>query len=366
MKSKFTVAVAIGSLFLFSLAGCKNSVLDLSPAQGSWKVFGEVKGGVYAINFVSVLDGWAVVHKDYTSLSQQTDKKAKPADDTGWFVCVTHDSGQNYEVLDKKKTHNIRFVNFADPSTGWALDEDNSILKTTDSGQNWQVQRKAGMVDYKDARYKDKPVQKVKEPLQAIVTANTTTAFAYGGGFHGEGVEQEGILLTTTDGGSTWQKLPFLFQQNIKAIFFRDAQHGWVYDNGGTLYRTTDGGHQWVISISGKGVAPLIGMYFINADEGWIVGKAGDMRHSTDGGKTWQAQKVPVTNTLQSVYFLDKNNGWAGGADGAMIGTSDGGNHWYKQTSDTDQAIAHIQFFNPETGWAASQNGKILKYEPPK
>jgi len=365
MKSKLTIVMAVGVLLLLTLAGCKDSILDLAPAQGSWKTAGQLQGGVYSMDFVSVTDGWAVVHKDYTSLSQNKDK-SKPAEDTGWFICQTHDAGQTYVVLDRKKTHNIRFVNFADPSVGWALDEDNSILKTTDGGQTWQVQRKAGMVDYKDARYKDKPVQKIKEPLQALVVTNATTAFAYGGGFHGEGVEQEGILLATTDGGTTWQKLPFLFQQNIKSIFFIDPQHGWVYDNGGTLYRTTDGGHQWIVGISGKGAAPLIGIFFINADEGWVVGKAGDLRHSTDGGKTWQAQKVPVTGTLQSIYFLDKNNGWAAGAEGAIIGTTDGGSHWYKQQSDTPEAIAHIQFVNPQTGWAASQNGKILKYEPPK
>jgi photosystem II stability/assembly factor-like uncharacterized protein len=315
------------------------------------------------MHFVSPNDGWAVVRKDYTSLTQKTKPKNE---DSGWFIYQTHDAGQNYTALDKKRTRNIRFVSFADANTGWALDEDNSILKTTDGGQNWQVQRKAGMVEYKDARYKTTPVQKLKEPLQAVVVGNANTAFAYGGGFHGEGVEQEGILLGTTDGGATWQKLPFLFQQNVKAVYFLDGQHGWVYDNGGSLYRTTDGGHQWIVVMPGKGTAPLIGMFFISSDEGWVVGKSGDLRHTTDGGKTWQAQKPPVQNTLQTVYFVDKNNGWAAGADGVMIGTSDGGAHWYKQDSDTPDAIAHLQFIDPQTGWAASQNGFILKYDPPK
>ena len=315
------------------------------------------------MDFVSPGDGWAVARKDYTPLQQKG--KPKP-EESGWFVYQTHDAGQTYVTLDKKKSHNIRFVNFADTNIGWALDDDNSILRTTDGGQNWQVQRRAGTIDYKDTRYKDSPTQKIKEPLDAIVVANGTNAFAYGGGFHGEGVEQEGVFLGTTDGGNTWQKLPFLFQQNIKAIFFLDAQHGWVYDNGGSIYRTTDGGHQWIVVMSGKGVAPLIGMFFINNDEGWVVGKSGDIRHTIDGGKTWQAQKPPVANTLQTIYFIDKDNGWAAGADGVILGTSDGGKNWYKQNSDTPDAIAHLQFMNAQTGWAASQNGVILKYEPPK
>ena len=176
-----------------------------------------------------------MARKDYTPLSQKT--KPKP-DESGWFVYQTHDAGQTYVALDKKKSHNIRYVNFGDANTGWALDEDNSILKTTDGGQNWQVQRRAGMIE---SHYKDKPVEKVKEPLQAIVIANANTAFAYGGGYHAEGYEQEGVFSGTTDGGATWQKLPFLFQQQIKMIFFVNSLHGWVYDNGSTIYKTTDG-----------------------------------------------------------------------------------------------------------------------------
>src|SRR4051794_18051100 len=91
MKSKITVAVAVGVLFLLALAGCKNSILELAPAQGSWKTLGQVQGSVFAMDFVSATDGWAVVHKDYTSLSQNKDK-TKPAEDTGWFIYRTHDA----------------------------------------------------------------------------------------------------------------------------------------------------------------------------------------------------------------------------------------------------------------------------------
>jgi len=363
-EKSIKIIIAIGILLLLVLAGCRKSILTSTPAQGSWQTLTQIKGAVYAMNFVSDNDGWAVARRDDASLLRNS--KAKP-EDSGWFIYQTRDAGKTFEALDKKKNHNIRFVAFADANNGWALDEDSNILRTTDGGQNWQIQRKAGTIDLKNTRDTKTPVQKEKEPFQGIVAVDPNSAFAYGGGFHKEGYEEEGILLGTTDGGKTWEKLPFLFQQKVQAIYFTDPQHGWVYDAGGSIYRTADGGHKWVVVMSGNGVAPLLGMFFLsNNQEGWVVGKSGDIRHTTDGGKTWQRQTPPVTVTLHSVAFVDKDNGWAAGENGTILGTQDGGQHWNKQDSDTQDAIALLEFRGAKTGWAASQNGAILKYEPPQ
>lgn len=359
--------VGVGVLFIFGLlglSGCKNTILSSEPAQGSWHTESQIKGAVYALDFVTENDGWAVARKDDTSLLRTS--KPKP-EDSGWIIYQTHDGGKTFDALDKKKNHNIRYVNFVDQNNGWALDEDNSILKTTDGGKTWQLERKAGTIDLKNTRDQKTAAQKEKDPFQGIVTVNGDVAFAYGGGFHKEGYEEEGILLGTSNGGKTWEKLAFVFQQKIQAIYFTDPQHGWVYDAGGSIYRTMDGGRTWAVMVSGNGAAPLLGIFFLNNNnEGWVVGKSGDIRHSTDGGKSWQKQTSPASVALHTVFFNDKDNGWAAGDNGVVLGTQDGGAHWYKQDSDTGDAIAQIQFKDPKTGWAASQNGVILKYQPPQ
>lgn len=80
---------------------------------------------------------------------------------------------------------------------------------------------------------------------------------------------------------------------DLNAVYFSDAEHGWVVGMGGSMLVTTDGGTHWRAQATGT-VEDLSGVVF-SADgrRGWVfpdtsaTGRASITRVSSDGGRNW-------------------------------------------------------------------------------
>ena len=92
----------------------------------------------------------------------------------------------------------------------------------------------------------------------------------------------------------------------------------------GTILRTTDGGTTWNSQTSGTTVR-LEGVSFTDSNNGTAVGDNGTILRTTDGGTTWNSQISGTTNNLNSVSFIDSDNGTAVGYDGTILRTTNGG-----------------------------------------
>src|SRR5688500_11963543 len=66
-------------------------------------------------------------------------------------------------------------------------------------------------------------------------------------------------------------------------VSFADANHGTVVGELGIILRTTNGGTTWTIQSSGTN-KDLVGVNFINANFGTIVGETGVILRTTSGG----------------------------------------------------------------------------------
>lgn len=71
--------------------------------------------------------------------------------------------------------------------------------------------------------------------LTALHVVSATEAWASGA---------SGTLLHTTDGGTTWAKVPLGVSEAVQGVAFADATTGYVVTEAG-LWRTTDGGQTW-------------------------------------------------------------------------------------------------------------------------
>jgi photosystem II stability/assembly factor-like uncharacterized protein len=202
---------------------------------------------------------------------------------------------------------------------------------------------------------------------QSGVTQDSINAFYFLDMQHGWAVN--GAMLTTIDGGKRWaeKKKDFIY---ISGIHFVDAQHGWMVAQRNTLYVTTDGGKVWKTQRVGQGTdADLNGIYFVDAQHGWIVGD-NTLLASTDGGQNWRAQTVRTTGNVpryfRSVNFVDTSNGWVVGAFGRVLATKDGGNHWYEQrppsAEKVEEYLDSVHFVDATHGWAV---GAILEHGKP-
>ena len=153
---------------------------------------------------------------------------------------------------------------------------------------------------------------------------DTLNGWAWGGA---AGVR--GLMLHTTDGGTTWN------QQNVgvapgvvlRAGSFIDANTGWVAGTTGVIKKTTDGGSTWTTQTVGSAAA-IYGLKFVDANLGFHVGGAGTtnmaiIRRTSDGGSTWTTQTPGTFSILYAVDFTDANNGWTVGDFGTILKTTD-------------------------------------------
>ncbi|MCD4706610.1 MAG: T9SS type A sorting domain-containing protein [Candidatus Sabulitectum sp.] len=226
--------------------------------------------------------------------------------------------------------------------------------------------------------------------------------------FRGWAVGNNGVILTTFNGGESWEYRPSGTTKNLNSVSFADEANGWVAGAGGLILSTEDGGDVWNSQISGV-AGELNGISFNNENSGWAVGagetilatynggSSWEQRHSgsgvlngvhcadnmnvtvigngglilgsVDSGDVWTPQTSGVTENLNDVFMATPNIIYAVGDWGTIINSSDGGQTWILQqqdtlpTSDTVYDLMSVDFVNSFTGWAVGTAGVILYSE---
>jgi photosystem II stability/assembly factor-like uncharacterized protein len=173
----------------------------------------------------------------------------------------------------------------------------------------------------------------------------------------GDKVWQCGVILKTVDGGITWNS----FNSNAKyltSIFFVDANNGYAVGDT-TILKTTNAGSTWTTLISGVNEV-LRTVYFPDLDTGYIVGNAGTILKTTNGGANWIDLSIGGNTTLCSVFFTDPETGYAVGYNGLIIKTDNGGTSWSTKIIGSGDFYS-IFFTNPNTGYTAGSFAPMLK-----
>lgn len=179
-------------------------------------------------------------------------------------------------------------------------------------------------------------------------------------------------VFETVDGGKSWfprrdihQLVDGGFDANWGDIVFADDQFGWIVYNGDdTLYegvrillRTTDGGNTWErINDTASGGSHYL--YFLDRKYGWIVNNFGFIEATRDGGKTWEIQRDINDGwvKLKSVHFADEFSGWAVGESGAVLSTTSGGEIWTNSAAPASTVFNDVYFSTCQKGWFAGED----------
>ena len=141
-------------------------------------------------------------------------------------------------------------------------------------------------------------------------------------------------FISTGDGAWVWQN-PLPQGNDLSAVTFVDATHGWAVGGNGVILATADGGATWSAQSSGSD-AGLSDVAFPDATHGWAVGGNGVILATADGGATWSAQSSGSDAGLSDVAFPDATHGWAVGwqdpggwvwprGNGVILATTTGG-----------------------------------------
>ena len=275
---------------------------------------------------------------------------------TAWVVGVTGvlhttDGGQTWTPQNTGTTAVLSGAACVGPSRCWAVGDGGTIVATTDGGATWSPQSSTTSIRLTGVDFVDQ-------------SHGWATGDAFWWGAAG--------MVATTNGGLTWQQQtlpaapPGADSYSLVAVDFVDANNGWAVGGKtglGVVLHTTDGGTTWSVQDSTTAGQGLVHAHFVNATTGWAVGEAGVIIHTTNGGATWTRQSAPLTADLHSVYFTDADNGWAVGVGGTILHTGDGGTTWAWQASGTGDMLSGVEFADTGHGWATGEYGVLLRYD---
>jgi len=209
-----------------------------------------------------------------------------------------------------------------------------------------------------------------KEPLETnrflrlpSVSQDLTAVMFLADGQRGWTVGSGGTILSTRDGGSSWQRQMSGSGAWLTAVtFLADGQRGWAVGSGGTILSTRDSGTSWQAQSSGNKVWLTAVTFLADGQRGWAVGSGGTILSTRDGGRSWQPQTSGSEAGLIAVTFLaDGQRGWAVGSGGTILSTRDGGGSWWPQTSASGEGLTAVTFLaDGQRGWAVGSGGTIL------
>jgi len=328
MKKPLKITLTL-SITIIMLLGF---VLPLNPAGYWYQQFlpSQPGGSLRDIYFVDSLLGFAV---------------------TDSSILKTTNSGDNWTV--KLNGFNIfQRIQFLNADTGFACAGNNKLLKTTDRGENWTTIIPSSIFPF------DMAVLSVDTIW--LVSTNPLT----------------GGVFRTTNGGGSWQNQFSGGSQNPNKIYMYNARIGFMSNSSAAspnLYKTTNGGVNWSINLPGE---YFYSIFFIDSLTGWKtmlenVSADTSVKKTTNGGINWIKQKLPtggiiLTSQITKLSLINKDTIYGAGGQAfygagvfrAMLyRTTNGGNTWKFQIPDTAYGIpslGYIQFINKNTGWAYS------------
>ncbi|MCK9211031.1 MAG: YCF48-related protein [Ignavibacteriaceae bacterium] len=281
-----------------------------------------------------------------------------------------------------------------DSSTAIAVGMNQTILKTTNSGETWNFIALPWSfpMNWNSVSFADK--------LNGVIAGSN--------------------VITTTDGGATWQPEFYSYDKNFLCALSLYANYIYVGDDSGYVYRTIDSGKTWSsekISVypirsiflfrgyitdilplyaltshsfiikyfypdppsspwtekelsffNGLGSEAFSGESCNGGGSTFIVGVQGDkyaapviLRKSMSDTSWSPAILFPSQDgILLGISAPSSNVIYSCGYAGLMFKTMDGGNNWFLHSVPTSQSLNSIYFFNETKGFAVGDSGTIL------
>ena len=165
----------------------------------------------------------------------------------------------------------------------------------------------------------------------------------------------EGTLLRTTNGGASWDKIPFGTDENFFGASMLSAFTMVIGSSSGSVFISVDQGDNWIPlggslgRISDIDIDP-------NIERAVVVNESGKIFRSVDAGLQWDE----VYNDPQAIWlgvdFSTPQQGWACGYFGQILHTTDGGANWELQYADDRNQFSDVHFTRPQEGWIVASN----------
>jgi len=329
------------------------------------------------------------------------------------LLLFARDAGIQWQQQASNTTADFRGLCAVSATVAWASGTRGTVARTIDGGKTWSASTVAGAeaLDFRDVKAMDANtayVLSIGKGEQsriykttdggahwALQFTNTSAegffdAMAFWDRDHGiamsDPVAGRFLIITTDDGGKTWNHVPATnlppaiqgeggFAASGTCITVQGKSNVWVATGGAVarVFRSTDRGRTWSVATtpiaSGIESAGIFSIAFKDATHGIIVGgdyrkptEAGDnVATTSDGGRTWTL----VTGARPAGYrsCVAYVPGAAAtliavGTSGSDVSINDGVD-WTSLDKENYNSVS----FARGAGWAAGPQGRIAKYE---
>src|SRR4051794_1825767 len=227
--------------------------------------------------------------------------------------------GNLYRTTDGAGSWSARFTAgrglnsllFLSATTGYAVGDGNTLLKTTDGGDTWTQVPVSGVPG---------------DDLTQIRCASVTVCLI--------STRSGDRVLRTTDGGTTLTEIK-PSTEKIFAISFSSPTAAVGVGAAGATVGSPDAGSATATPSFTRNGARLGGglvkfgrLRATNASLVFATADNGRFARSTDGGRTWALGSVPTSEDLTDLSFVDQNTGVSLDVGGALRSTANGGATW--------------------------------------
>lgn len=148
--------------------------------------------------------------------------------------------------LTASALRSFRAMRLVAPTGGWAVGDGGLLMTTADLGRSWQTPA-VSLPDSAAALF----------DFQAVAVAGSNIWIAGSPGT---------IIFRSADGSKTWQPVATNHTAPIHSLHFVDAQNGWAAGDLGAILSTHDGGQTWQPQRAGATRAALLGLFANAAD----------------------------------------------------------------------------------------------------
>jgi photosystem II stability/assembly factor-like uncharacterized protein len=150
---------------------------------------------------------------------------------------------------------------------------------------------------------------------------------------HGVAVGQYGIILHTVNRGEHWNLVRSDVNARLFSVSLERGGFGLAVGEFGTVLRTVDHGNQLSIRwerFSGLSESPhLYGVFVENSQRATIVGEFGLVLHTDDLGNNWSV-RYRDERSLFNIRKFSSGEYWSMGQDGLLLRSHDLGRSWEK------------------------------------
>lgn len=245
----------------------------------------------------------------------------------------------------------------ASDGMGDGYDANRDFLRTIDGGKTWTV----GQVGSNEQSF-------WQTSMLAAIDANT----AFAAMFMSDEQQQKSGLMSTYDGGLTWNKIPGLFTNSVSfanVVCFWENGRGFAQGDPVSgyfeVYTTADSGRTWSRvprtnipdpSKNPSGQSDEYGTVgyadVVEGGTGWFSTNKGNLYRTTDYGATWTKHTIDENvdftlttrfmNAQEGVAFGRKSN--KEGNDYFLYRTTDGGSSWKPMTPKGDFMMSDMYY----------------------